>query len=219
MRHEAPALSPAAIAAHSQKRSTTRPVSSFEASRVREVLDFWFGTGATHGTRRKEWFTKDATFDAQVTQRFENLWQRAAAGELDAWRDAPDGCLAYVIVTDQFPRNMFRDKAEAFATDARALSAAKHAIARKFDQACVPVEKMFLYLPFEHSERLADQRYALKLMASLMEFPETADAVQWAKKHYEVVARFGRFPHRNEPLGRSSTDDEIAFLAQPGSRF
>jgi uncharacterized protein (DUF924 family) len=123
------------------------------------------------------------------------------------------------VVLDQFPRNMFRGTARAFATDALALEAARHAVASGYDRAMLPVERLFVYLPFEHAEALADQETACELMAPLDRFPETADVGRYAIAHRDVIRRFGRFPHRNAALGRASTPDEIEFLKGPGSSF
>ena len=187
--------------------------------RAEEILDFWFGRGAERGTVRKAWFAKDAAFDDSIRARFLGLYEAAAAGRLAPWREHAAESLALVVLLDQFPRNMFRNSARAFAADALALDAARHAIARGFDRVMLPVERQFLYLPFEHSEALDDQLRACELMRPLEEFPQTADAHRWASKHLEIIERFGRFPHRNEILGRASTPEEAEFLKQPGSSF
>jgi len=135
-----------------------------------------------------------------------------AAGGLADWLQKPKSCLALVIVLDQFPRNMFRGTARAFAADAAALEAARTIVDRGWDQAFSPDESTFAYLPFEHSESLQDQERSLRLF-------EGNENYEWARKHYEVVRRFGRFPHRNAALGRASTPEEVEFLAQPGSSF
>jgi len=183
--------------------------------RADEVLRFWF-RGAE---RRKEWFVKDPAFDAEIRARFLSIHEEAASGALEHWKEQPGSCLALVIALDQFPRNMFRGTARAFATDAPAREAAAHALAQGWDRAMRPVERLFLYLPFEHSESAADQQRSLALMRELARHPETADALEWAEKHHAVIARFGRFPHRNAALGRPSTPAEIEFLRQPGSSF
>ena len=140
------------------------------------------------------------------------------AGNRD-WLEPARDCLARIIVLDQFPRQMFRGNARAFAADSLALEAAKLAVGRAYDQALLPVEKLFVYLPFEHSEVLADQLRACELTAPLARFPETDDVYRYACAHRDIVQRFGRFPHRNAILGRVSTPDEIEFLKQPGSSF
>lgn len=183
--------------------------------RANEVLRFWF-RGAE---RRKEWFAKDPSFDAEIRERFLRTYEDAASGAVKHWKEQPGDCLALVVALDQFPRNLFRGTARAFATDAAARDAAAHALDRGWDRAMLPVERLFLYLPFEHSESAADQERSLALMRELSRHPETADALEWAEKHFAVIARFGRFPHRNVALGRPSTPAEIEFLRQPGASF
>ncbi len=186
-----------------------------------DVLNFWFGSpgGPEFGRPRAEWWKKDAAFDAQVRARFGRLVERALAGELDDWRGRPKGALAYVVTLDQFPRNVFRASPRAFAGDARALGAAGEAVARGFDSALLPVQRGIFYLPFMHSERLADQRRSLELYAALAGAAPDVDQRSFAKSHFDIVARFGRFPHRNVALGRASTPEELRFLETPGSSF
>jgi uncharacterized protein (DUF924 family) len=171
-----------------------------------EVLEFWFGR------ERKAWFAKDARFDTEIRSRFLQLHEQAAAGGLAGWQEEPRSCLALVIVLDQFPRNMFRGTARAFAADPLAREAARTLVDRGWDKALTADERTFAYLPFEHSESLEDQERSLRLF-------EGSENFEWARKHYEVVRRFGRFPHRNAALGRESTPEEIEFLKQPGSGF
>jgi uncharacterized protein (DUF924 family) len=142
------------------------------------------------------------------------VWERAARGELDPWRATPLASLALLVILDQFPRNMFRGTARAFATDPRALAAAGSALARGFDRLLSPSERTFVYLPFEHAEDLAAQRRSLALFEAL-----DPNDMEYVKRHYEIIARFGRFPHRNAVLGRESTAEEIEFLKRPGSSF
>src|SRR5512138_1336398 len=142
--------------------------------RPEEVLQFWFGAGEDYGRRHKRWFEKDASFDAQVTLRFRALHELLVSSA--RWLDAAHHCLARVVVLDQFPRHMFRGTARAFAADAGALATARHALARGYDRDLLPVERLFLYLPFEHSEALEDQLRACELMRPLVAFPETEDA-------------------------------------------
>jgi uncharacterized protein (DUF924 family) len=180
-----------------------------------EVLEFWFGKPV--GAPQKRWFEKNDAFDAEIRARFLPLLERvAASGE---WLDGAEPCLARIVVLDQFPRNMFRGAARAFATDALALSAAKHAIAAGYDRGMLPVERQFIYLPFEHSESLADQETACELSKPLDAFAETPDTYRYAVAHRDIIRRFGRFPHRNAILGRPSTPEEIEFLKGPGSSF
>ena len=182
-----------------------------------EVIDFWFGSPP--GPSRPEWFRKDAAFDAKIRERFGALHEAASRRELDAWRGEAESMLALVVVLDQFSRNLHRGDARAFAHDAYARECANEALARGDDRALLPVQRLFLYLPLEHSENLADQERCVELMGTLEAFPETKGITEWAEKHRVIIARFGRFPHRNTALGRASTPEEIAFLAQPGSSF
>lgn len=184
----------------------------------REVLEFWFAAKGV-GSPRIEWFRKDAKFDAEIRRRFGELHARAAEGALNAWRASPEPMLALVIVLDQFSRNLYRNDARAYAQDEMARSCAAEAIQRGDDLGFIPVQRQFLYMPFEHSEALADQDYAVELMGSLENFDETAGLGAWAEKHRDIIRRFGRFPHRNALLGRESTPDEAEFLKRPGSGF
>ncbi len=184
-----------------------------------QVLDFWFGPAQTRGSARVEWFRKDPAFDEEIRDRFLKLYETGAAGGLAGWRARAGDCLALIILLDQFPRNMFRDSARSFATDALALEAARHALAASHAEGALPVERLFFSLPFEHSETLADQDISCRLIEPLAAFPETVGVWPFALKHREIIVRFGRFPHRNEALGRVSTPDELEFLRQPGSRF
>ena len=182
-----------------------------------DVLRFWFGQ--TPGASRSEWFRKDARFDAEIRERFGALHAAAANREREAWRASSESLLALVIVLDQFSRNLYRDDARAFAQDAHARGCAVQALERGDDLALLPVQRMFLYLPFEHSEDLRDQEKCVDLFTSLEAFEPTRGILAWAVKHRDIVARFGRFPHRNAALGRASTAEETEFLRQPGSRF
>jgi uncharacterized protein (DUF924 family) len=182
-----------------------------------DVLAFWFGAGVDYGKRRKRWFEKNAAFDAEITRHFLGLYE-ALAGNRE-WLGAPKECLARIVALDQFPRQMFRANARAFAADPLALEAARIAIDRGFDRDLLPVERLFVYLPFEHSEALADQRRACELTKPLAAFPETDDVYRYACAHRDIIERFGRFPHRNAILGRVSTPGEVEFLKQPGSSF
>lgn len=182
-----------------------------------EVLRFWFGE--PRGPRRKAWFEKDPAFDAEVRRRFLPLYESLAAGAHAGWLGDAERCLARIVVLDQLPRNMFRGLPRAFATDGHALQAARHAVERGYDRGMLPVERLFTYLPFEHSESLDDQRRACELLEPLAAFPETDDAYRYALAHRAIIERFGRFPHRNATLGRPSTPEELEFLRQPGSGF
>ena len=186
-----------------------------------DILDFWFGASGSpeRGKSRTIWFKKDAAFDAGLHARFGALHSDARAGHLQAWEAQGKSALALIIVLDQFSRNMFRGKPESFAGDATALRLARTVVARGWDAGLLPVMRQFVYLPFEHSENLADQDESVRLFTQLAAQPDLAGLVEWADKHREIIRRFGRFPHRNEILGRVSTPEEIAFLQTPGSAF
>jgi uncharacterized protein (DUF924 family) len=190
-------------------------------SQANQILDFWFGKPdeADYGKPRKVWFTKNPEFDQEVRSRFLINYQQAAAGHLDDWKASPLGCLALIILLDQFPRNMFRGQPQTFATDPQALAYAQHTVAQGFDKELLPIQRCFVYLPFEHSENLAHQRQAIELFSTLKDYPECASGVDYAHRHLKVIERFGRFPHRNEILGRETTPEEAEFLKQPGSSF
>ena len=175
------------------------------------VIDFWCGIPGSpeRDTFREIWF-RAATpeFDAEIRDRFLALQERAVAGDFAPVMDSADGCFALLILFDQFPRNMFRGQPRAFATDEKARAVAKHAIAKGFDKDVSSVYRVFFYLPFEHSEDLADQERCVELMRSLGD----QRALDFAQDHLDVIKRFGRFPHRNGALGRISTPDEIEYL-------
>jgi uncharacterized protein (DUF924 family) len=187
--------------------------------RAAEVLGFWFGTREEYGQRRKCWFEKDDAFDAEVRARFLALHGDAARGALAAWRGACADCLALIVVLDQFSRHLYRGTALAFASDAKALAVAQYALENRYDDTLLPVERMFAYLPFEHSEALAHQLAACELVEPLTVFEPTKDAHRFAIRHCDVIRRFGRFPHRNAALGRVSSAEELEFLKEPGSGF
>ena len=178
----------------------------------KDVLAFWFDE-----SQPPQWFQINADFDAQITARFADDHDKAARGIFDDWKNDPEGCLALCLLLDQFPRNMFRGTARAFATDGKALVIAKYALAKGFDQILPPLKRRFLYLPFEHSETLSDQRKC----ASLFEKMKKDDPLgyDYALRHLKVIEQYGRFPHRNKILSRMSTPDEEEYLAQSGSGF
>lgn len=195
-----------------------------------EILDFWFGPGDSpdHGQPRQAWFRKDETFDAEITRRFGPLVLQALgeAHSTAAWITGPIDsidplpALAKLILLDQFTRNMFRGTARAFAGDGRALQVAQALVASGRDRALTGVQRQFIYLPFEHAEDLSQQRMSVHLFQQLAaDEPALAGLVEWAVRHHDIVARFGRFPHRNAMLGRASTTEEAAFLLTPGSGF
>jgi uncharacterized protein (DUF924 family) len=189
---------------------------------AQEVLVFWFGEAGApdHGLPREKWFLKNIAFDREIADRFRPLIESALAGELDAWASLPDSGLAQIIVLDQFTRNVFRDSPRAFAGDARALAAARAMVAAHHDELLLPVQRGFVYMPFVHAEdRQAQAEGVQRFRDAAVSAPQMQDSLDWALRHQLVIDRFGRFPHRNEVLGRASTPEELAFLEQPGSRF
>jgi len=175
-----------------------------------KVLDFWFKE-----IDRSLWFKKDSEFDAQLSRRFKNLHLQASRCELWPWRTSAKGRLAEVIVLDQFSRNLFRDNPQAFASDALALALAQEAINRENDLELEFVERSFLYMPFMHSESLAIHESGCKLFS----IQGLESSYEYELKHKEIIEKFGRYPHRNKILGRTSTEAELEFLKNPGSSF
>ena len=167
-----------------------------------EVLAFWRAAGPD------TWFEKDDAFDAAIRARFLDTYVAAADGRLSAWEGDAEGALALLIVLDQFPRNMFRGEARMFAADPLARAVAGRAIGRGFDGGYAPPERRFFYLPFTHAENLADQERCVALNRAAAD----DEGVKWAELHADIIRRFGRFPHRNQALGRATTPDEQAFL-------
>lgn len=184
---------------------------------ISAINTFWFGAADApdYGQDRAAWFTKDPAFDHQIEQRFARVIEAAAAGQLDMMAESPEGAVALVLVLDQFPRNIFRGDARAFSQDTHALKIAMAALDNGFDDDVMAVMRNFLYLPFEHSENLADQERAVQLFKGM----GPGAGLEWALKHREIIAKFGRFPHRNAVLGRLSTPEEKHFLTLPGSSF
>jgi uncharacterized protein (DUF924 family) len=168
-----------------------------------EILDFWFSDEV-----RKLWFNSTPEFDALLCERFEAIWVRASCGELDGWLQSAAGCLALIIVLDQFPLNMFRGQAQSFASEAQSREVARVAIDKGFDRDLDLSPRAFLYMPFMHSEELVDQQLALQLFAQ----PGLEDNLRFARHHHDIVEKFGRFPHRNESLGRESSEPEVEYL-------
>ncbi len=175
-----------------------------------DVLAFWF-----RELTPADWWRKDASLDERIADRFVPTLAAAKAGELHAWRDSPHGRLAEIIVLDQFSRNIFRDRPEAFSTDAMALVLAQEAVRAAADQGLNGAQKAFLYLPYMHSESLMIHEDAVRLFDQ----PGLENNLDFERKHQVIIERFGRYPHRNAILGRVSSAAEIAFLQQPGSRF
>ncbi len=185
------------------------------------VLQYWFVTGTVPGfcEFRPIWFESDAAFDAAICRNFLNDHVRAAAGELDRLSGSAGGALALVILLDQFPRNLFRGRDQAFATDHQAVSIARREIETGQPEELTPVQRIFLYLPFQHSESLADLQLSVRLFQSLGNQPVFRWIQGAAERHLEIIERFDRFPHRNAASNRPSTAQEHAFLASPSGAF
>ena len=185
---------------------------------AQRLLRFWFADGLD--TSRRAWFEKDEAFDAACREGFGALVAPARGGALDDWAETPHGALALLLLLDQFPRNLFRGSAEAFAADAHARDVARRAVlARRFDLELPPAARIFFYLPFEHGEALADQDLSVTLFEGLRDVPAHAapgGAIDYAWQHQQVIRHFGRFPHRNAALGRTNTPDEQAWLDAGG---
>lgn len=173
-----------------------------------DVLAFWREAGPD------KWFAKDEAFDRACRDRFMTTYQAAARGDLNEWELSPEGALAVVLLLDQFPRNMFRGTRDVYKTDPAALLAADRAIERGYDMRVDPALRRFFYLPFMHSESLRHQERSVALNEALGD----PDSIKWARHHRDVIARFGRFPHRNGILGRETTAEEAAFLEEDGFR-
>jgi len=185
------------------------------------VLAFWFGDPGSpeRGKARPEWFRKDDAFDGEIRGRFGEAVEVALAGGLGEWCTNAEGSLARILLLDQFTRNAYRGTARAFAGDQRALATAEEAVARGFDRDLPPRERWFMYMPFEHAESIPAQHRSIELFAALAQEMQDDDALAWARKHAEVVFKFGRYPHRNAILGRTSTPEEEAYLRTPGAGF
>lgn len=168
-----------------------------------DILAFWYGSEMA-----ARWFASTPTLDATILARFESVWVQAAAGQFDVWQDTPEGCLALCIVLDQFPLNMFRGQARSFATEQQAVAVTNHAIRRGFDRLLAQNQLTFLYMPLMHSEHLTDQDESVRLFTSA----GLEHEARFAGHHREIIRRFGRFPHRNQPLGRESTAAERVYL-------
>lgn len=204
---------------------------------IENILQFWFGSGTTElevaQDKTELWWSKNKHIDREIVRRFATTTEAVATGELDDWASTPRGLLALIICTDQFPRNMYRDSLQAFAYDPIALAFAKRCADSEFDQQLKPIERVFAYLPFEHSEILSEQHRSILLYQALVKEtnpetnPETnteaydlfGNYYNFAQKHFDIVAKFGRFPHRNDTLGRLSSKAERTFLKQPGTSF
>jgi uncharacterized protein (DUF924 family) len=176
------------------------------AAHPNDVIGFWRNAGP------EKWFKKVAAFDEAIRLKFEPVHHRAARGEYDAWAETAEGALALLILLDQFPRNLYRNSAHAFATDPKARAIARAAVEHGFDKETDPALRNFFYLPFEHSEDIADQDYGLALVTEA----GVEDDLKWAAIHRDIIARFGRFPHRNASLARVTTPQEQEFLDEGG---
>ncbi|MEM7400650.1 MAG: DUF924 family protein [Pseudomonadota bacterium] len=174
----------------------------------KEVLDFWFSD-----TSKERWFNSTNEFDLIIKSKFENLWESAAAGELGYWKNDAESALALVIVLDQFPLNMFRGKTKSFTTESDAIEVAHYAITNNFDKNLTKIKLPFLYMPLMHSENLNDQILSVKLFKKA----KLESNLRFAEHHREIIKQFGRFPHRNIILGRTSTNEELEYLATPKS--
>jgi uncharacterized protein (DUF924 family) len=203
---------------------------------IASVLAFWFGADADANTdtgvmaerQSALWWGKNAAVDQAIKARFETTLLAAAGNRLDDWADTPQGMLALILLLDQFPRNMYRDTAAAFGYDELARQCCHLGLAQGFDQQLPPLQRVFFYLPLEHAEDLDDQEYSLQLFRALARQAAKDDAagkaafehfLDFADRHHAIIARFGRFPHRNAFLARASTAEEIAFLQEPHSSF
>ncbi len=176
------------------------------------ILDFWF-----EETQPKQWFQVNPDFDQEILEKFEEPYNMAASGDFADWKNSADGILAYCILLDQMPRNMFRGTPRAFMTDGKALIASKYALSKGLDQILSPQKRRFVYLPFEHSENMSDQRRSVELFEKMKE--DDPLGYDYALRHRDVIDKYGRFPHRNKILGRTNTPEEEEYLAQPNAGF
>jgi len=169
-----------------------------------EIIDFWYSDRI-----KSQWFASTPELDKEILEKYERIWEKASSGELDEWNNSPDGCLALVIILDQFPLNMFRGQAKSFKTERKAIEVAWKAIKNELDRNIEKEKLAFLYMPFMHSEDLTDQDMSVSLYRE-----SNLDAnITFVEHHREIIRKFGRFPHRNKILGRESTEDEILYLA------
>jgi uncharacterized protein (DUF924 family) len=197
--------------------------------KIHTVLDFWFGANPDDAAAAKEqaalWWSKNKAIDDEIRRRFGDQVRAAANGALDDWLATARGRLASIILLDQFPRNIYRDTARAFSYDAKALAISLEGLEQGMDKELRPIERVFFYLPLEHSEFLAHQERSVKCFGDLVASVPAeqkrifAEYLDYAMRHRDTIARFGRFPHRNKILGRESTAEESAFLTEPGSSF
>ena len=196
---------------------------------IDSILTYWFGDGQSAQDiceqKKALWWGKDESVDREISDRFRPVIEAVVDCELDHWRESATGLLASILCTDQFPRNVFRGSAKSFAYDPVALGLAQQAVATHADQELQPINRVFVYMPFEHSEDLDMQKRSLELFTELHQEVEPENKalfsgyIDFARRHLEIIQRFGRFPHRNEILGRDSTPEELDFLKKPGSSF
>jgi len=199
---------------------------------ITDILDFWFGAAADSNTvaarQSALWWSKDSAIDADIKARFATTMEAASNNQLDDWADTPDGMLALILLFDQFPRNSYRNTAQAFAFDELARQCCHLGLALGFDQQLSLLQRVFFYLPLEHSEDPDDQDHAVHLLNTLASTATKQDPTvkalfdnfaNYGRRHQHIIARFGRFPHRNAILARPSTAEEVAFLQEPGSSF
>ena len=196
---------------------------------VDSVLCFWFGSEvlspAKATARMPTWFEQDGDFDYDIERRFGKLVSLAASGRFDDWEKSPKSTLALIILLDQFPRNLYRGTAKAFATDAKALTLTKYALEQNYADSFSPIELVFLLMPFQHAEDLDDQTAGMELYKLLAEHIEQGwrdvleSTYEFAQRHHAIIEQFGRFPHRNSALGRIATPEEITYMEQGGESF
>jgi uncharacterized protein (DUF924 family) len=196
------------IEMHTNQDSSVSP----ENHVTQSVIDFWFTEISP-----KQWWVKSVEFDDLIRQRFFTIYEETRGGKYLDWINSAQSCLARILVLDQFPRNMFRDKPESFQTDALALAATKHALSLGFDSGMPSQHKAFLYMPLMHSEAIDDQAKAIDLFTAAG--PDLSENLKSSERHKAIIGQFGRFPHRNQILGRASSEAEVTFLKQPGSSF
>jgi uncharacterized protein (DUF924 family) len=197
--------------------------------KIEEILDFWFGhmTDETFlpDKKAKLWFQKDSVFDLEIQRRFEDVLHASARGELGNWADTPRGIMAYVVLLDQFPRNMYRDLPEEYAYDQFCLPVVREALKNGIDKKLKLVERMFLYMPLMHSEDPEDQETSIEYFTRLRDAVDQSNreyfemVLDYAHRHKAIIDQFGRYPYRNDQLGRETTEEEEDFLKKPGSRF
>ena len=187
----------------------------------RDIYDFWFGAPGSdgHGEVREFWFASTPDIDREIEERFLDQYRRAAAGDFEDWKSDARGWVALIVLLDQVPRNVFRGNGQSFAADPVALASARELEASPLHRELITVEKLFAYLPFEHSEQIDDQMKSVALFEAIDHHEQKAEWVEFAVLHKDIVAKFGRFPHRNAILGRESTPEEKAWLEASDQRF